>query len=80
MLDRVTACEAQASAWCPKSGMDSPGCPIVYLQLFCAHVDLDRGIPDDMQDACLTAIADTPAPMPVPAACMATWAMTPETP
>lgn len=78
MLDRVTACQEQADAWCTQVGPDTYGCRAVWVELDCARVDRDRPIAEDQQEACLLAISEAPRSLrQVPDACMRTWATVP---
>lgn len=65
-LDRATACQAQADAWC--AAVRAPGgCQIWYAH---ACMAFDSPIPADMQAACL---ADVSPGDSIPASCTATW-------
>lgn len=74
MIDRVEACEQQADAWCSKSGFDTSGCRISYVESLCATTDRDQPIAMEAQAACLQAIdrMATPARWH-PDSCMETW-------
>lgn len=72
-LDRYTACQAQAQAWCTAAGYPAGGCAIVYTGTLCAARDLEIPIPADMQAQCIAHI--TPH-AEIPESCEATWPLT----
>lgn len=72
-VDRQTACDDQARAWCARAGYpDSPGCRVVYMH-DCTPSGPGGTIDADDQHACMQAIADNPNPTVQPMACTDTW-------